>query len=274
MSVIRKITLIGIFIAVVMSASVMGQTATDNNQKAADQAEAPVSSGLKSKILTVRYRNMRELGGVVKLLGSGRSGAAMSFNESFKTITVRDFPENIATIEDALKRLDIPEPIRPDIELRIHILIASNNANLNGEYPPELNDVIAPLRSTLNYKKYALLASAYQRTKGGGNLIENKGVADPKQISPDLPQGSVAYYNYSLQSFSFNAAAETANSNIQIDRFNFSLTFPVNIGQVVQNTQVGFATPLSIRDGEKVVVGTTTVGDKGLIVVLSAKLSK
>jgi hypothetical protein len=46
----------------------------------------------------------------------------------------------------------------------------------------------------------------------------------------------------------------------------------VNSGGEIQYEHIGFNTPVSVREGEKVVVGTTSMGDKGLIVVLSAKV--
>jgi hypothetical protein len=52
---------------------------------------------------------------------------------------------------------------------------------------------------------------------------------------------------------------------------------PLNVGNggggpQIQYQNVGFRTPVSVREGERVVVGTTTMGDKGLIVVLSARV--
>ena len=45
---------------------------------------------------------------------------------------------------------------------------------------------------------------------------------------------------------------------------------PLDVGDgKVQYQSVGFETPVSIRQGEKVVIGTTTMRDKALIVVLT-----
>ena len=49
---------------------------------------------------------------------------------------------------------------------------------------------------------------------------------------------------------------------------------PVNIGTQTNYESTGFSTPVTVRDGEKVVVGTTTMGDKGLVIVLIASVSK
>src|ERR1700730_3175741 len=56
--------------------------------------------GFKSKVFEVKYRDAYTLGTVLRQLGSGFKGASMSSSTEFKTLTVRDFPENLATIEE------------------------------------------------------------------------------------------------------------------------------------------------------------------------------
>ena len=65
----------------------------------------------------------------------------------------------------------------------------------------------------------------------------------------------------------------TANdTNVDIDKFQFNMRVPVVVkaGGDVNYQNVGFETPVSLRNGEKVVIGTTTMGDKALIVVVTA----
>ena len=59
----------------------------------------------KSKIFEVKYRDAGRLAGVLQGLGS--TAASVSANSEFKTITVRDYPENLVIMEEALKRLVI-----------------------------------------------------------------------------------------------------------------------------------------------------------------------
>src|ERR687883_1651973 len=123
------------------------------------------NTGFKNRIFEVKNRDPESLLSVIKLLTSGFKGAQASADRNFKTITVRDFPENIAAIEDALKRLDTPEAPHPEIELHIHVLIAGNTELGASEVPAELKDVVGQLRSTLNFKNYYLLTSIIQRAK-------------------------------------------------------------------------------------------------------------
>jgi len=227
--------------------------------------------GFKTKIIEVKYRDPLNLYRVITTLGSGVRGAAITPNADFKTLTVRDFPENIATIEEAVKRLDTPEATRPDIELHVHILIASNAANASNEHPAELNEVIKQLQGTLAFKSYSLMASAIQRAKESGRVSGNSGVAEPKLFNVDVPAGNAIFYEYSLDSISIQAGVGGENK-VQISNFIFSMRIPLNLGNSIQYQSVGFRTPVSVREGEKVVVGTTTMGDKGLIVVLTARV--
>src|SRR5712692_4558528 len=122
------------------------------------------NSGFKNRVFEVHNRMPEDLVPVIKLLTSGFKGADLAASNEFRTITVRDFPENIAAIDEAIKRLDTPEVARPDIELRMHVLLASNKESTMGSYPADLKDVIKELQTTLNYKDYSLLTSIVQRT--------------------------------------------------------------------------------------------------------------
>ena len=120
-------------------------------------------SGFKNRVFEVKYRDPNSLASVLNRLTSGFKGAGITPNTEFRTLTVRDFPENLATIEEALKRLDTPGAPQPNIELHMHVLLASNMGGGGLDVPAELKDVLAELRGTLNYKNYELAASVVQR---------------------------------------------------------------------------------------------------------------
>src|SRR3982750_2870819 len=75
---------------------------------AQNQPDGLSERSFKSRIFEVKYRDPNSLLNALYQLGSDFKGSAMSANSEFRTITVRDFPENIATVEEALKRLDVP----------------------------------------------------------------------------------------------------------------------------------------------------------------------
>ncbi|HKP86967.1 MAG TPA: hypothetical protein VJZ26_12770 [Blastocatellia bacterium] len=236
---------------------------------AARSPEFVEEKGFKTKIIEVKYRDPDSLYRVVKTLGSGFKGAAISTDSNFKTMTVRDFPENIAVIEEAIKRLDAPEAPRPDIELHVHVLIASNAAGVTGDRPAELNDVIKQLQATLAYKNYSLMTSSILRAKEGRG-VENSGVAESKLFNVESSPTNPTFYSYRLDPITIDSSPGTGK--VQTGNFSFNMRVPLNLNTSIQYENVGFRTPVSVREGEKVVVGTTTMGDKGLIVVLSARI--
>ena len=99
-----------------------------NQQPVAD--DFVTTSGFKNRVFDVRNRLPEDLVPVIRELTSGIKGARLSASNEFHAITVRDYPANIDAIEAALKRFDIPETARPDIELRMQVLLASTKEAL------------------------------------------------------------------------------------------------------------------------------------------------
>lgn len=218
----------------------------------------------KSKIFEVKYREPSSIASVLRQLGSGFKGAGISANNDFKTLTVRDFPENLATIEEAIKRLDTPAERPSSVQMHLHVLLASNRsgAALAGEVPAELKDVITELRGTLTYRNYELITSVLQRLTETNRGLSGSGLA---QVPGSQTGVTTAQYEYHVNQFSFVPGASGTQA-IEIQDFSFTLQGEGIRGRV--------QTALNIRDGEKVVVGTATINDRALIVVLIPKIVK
>jgi hypothetical protein len=229
--------------------------------------------GFKSKVFDVKYRDAESLGRVLRQLGSGFKGAAVSPNSEFKTITVRDFPENLATMEEALKRLDVPGAPRPNIELHMYVLLASKSSSYttpaSAEVPGELKAVITQLRETLNYPVYELATSIVQRLTETQRGLRGKGTTDISR-SPNAAEAAQLPYEYAINSVVLTSGPGGAPA-LQIGEFTFSTGWSVAASKVGVDDRTQIQTTLNLRDGEKVVVGTATLGDRALIVVLAAK---
>src|SRR5215510_8564796 len=248
------------------------------NQTQTKQTESPWVDfqGFKGKIFEIKNREPRDLVQILQPLGSGFKGAEMKANGEYKTITVRDFPENIATIEEAIKRLDVPpppkptQPLRPtfpDIEVFAYVLIASNGEGDGAPSPPMLADVIKQLQMTLNYKSYQLLTSIVQRTSFENGSIDANGTAD-------LPDKSLTG-KYALQIAINTPGTRFDPSQIALSRLLFQMegfkemsSGTTGLGETKINTK------LQVRDGEKVVVGTSSLRDKAVILVLTTRMLK
>ncbi len=228
-----------------------------------NQPEGVIERSFKTRVFEIKYRDPNSLLNAVYNLGSGFKGSAMSANSEFRTLTVRDFPENLATIEEALKRLDAPTAPRPNIELHIHVLIASNAGGTTTEAPAELKDVLTQLRATLNYRNYDVAASIVQRLTETPRGLQGAGIAELPSTNPGTPN-SAMHYEYSLHNISLVQNA-TGVPSVQIADFTF---------MTVEKERARVQTALNLRDGEKVVVGTATIRNRALVIVLTAKLIK
>jgi type II secretory pathway component GspD/PulD (secretin) len=218
----------------------------------------------KSKVFDVKYRDPNMLAGVLKQLGSGFKGATIYASTEFRTLTVRDFPENLATIEEALKRLDTPGAPRPNIELHMYVVVASNNGSATAEVPPELKDVLTQLRTTLNYKNYELAAVVVQRLTDTSNVLQGSGIAEVSSANPGTPS-SPTPYEYYIRNVTL-VQNGMGGPTVQIGEFTFR-TLTEKDGARVE-------TALNMRDGEKVVVGTATIRNRALVIVLTSTLVK
>src|SRR6266480_6333784 len=138
----RTITRITVLLIAITSVTMLAHAQTTP----APSDNYVTNTGFKNRVFEVQNRTPEDLVPVIRLLTSGFKGAQLSASNEFRTITVRDFPENIAAIDEALKRLDTPEAARPNIELRIHVLLASNKDGVPNQYPADLKDVIAELQ--------------------------------------------------------------------------------------------------------------------------------
>src|SRR5262245_61099449 len=94
-------------------------------QKKEDKEPAQDSRKFSVKLFEIRHRSPNSLREAVQALGSGIGNATIYANENLKTLTVRDFPENIAAIEEALKRLDVPDKSPVSLEFQLHLIAAS-----------------------------------------------------------------------------------------------------------------------------------------------------
>ena len=223
-------------------------------------------SGFKGKVFEVKNRDPRALVDALRALGSGFKGATISVSDEFKTLTVRDFPENIAAIEEALKRLDTPQAVQPDVELRLNVLLASNVEGLASEYPADLGDVIKQVQSALNYKNYSNIATLVQRVRPGSRNIGINGSTDVAARILEKQQPQAVVYDFRARSLSIGTGP-AGNYTAQLTEASFNMRGADGRGAEIR-------TDITLRNGEKVVVGTATFSNKGLILVLSAKVIK
>lgn len=226
------------------------------------------------KMLEVKYRSPNTLSQALDTLRSGAGGSQITPNNELKTLTVRDYPENIAVIEEALKKLDQPEAAPTSLQIQMHLIQATNEATDKASFPKDMEPVLTQLQATLKYKGYRFLNTYISRVNDGGS-VESSGMGDPKlSLSAQTP----AFLTYQMNNVRL-ATDLSGKEAIRIGRFRFSARVPINMGTANSNIQyqdIGLNTELSTREGEMAVVGTTDLGtsDGAFIVVINVRKLK
>ena len=245
-------------IASLFSCPLAGQTSPTPAPPEARRDEFVTDKGFRSAVFEVKHREASDLAAVLRPLGSGFKGAAVSANNEFRTVSVRDFPENVAAIGEAVKRLDVPEPAKTDVDVHIFVLVASRGEGRPGAFPEELAPAISALRKTMPYRSYELAAIFTQRVRDGSRNAGGEGTAEIADLG-GKGEKKVMQAEYRMSRLSIE---ESGNAPvIRLEGFALAL---VGAGRAQVRTDV------NLRAGEKVVVGTSTMQDKGLVVVLSA----
>jgi len=154
-------------------------------------------------------------------------------------------------------------------------------AQTTSDMPPGISSVLEELRNTLKFKSYRYVTTYVNRTSDEGN-ISSSGAADSffqTQSQSPLTKGMPNYYDYNFNQVKLSIG-ENGEQVINVRQFNFEVTVPIpaslDAKAAVQYRSLGVKTPLSLRDKEYVVVGTTNAGsaDEALIVIVSIRRVK
>lgn len=242
------------------------------------ESQPAAASPYKVMIFEIKHRDPEMLAKALDGLRSSGANTAMVPNRSLRTITVRDYLENISAIADAIKRLDVPEitkiaELPLDIEINLHLIAASQTAGEKTPFPQALEPVIAQMRATLKFTNYRYLTALTNRINDQGS-IQASGV-----ISAPFPtHGKTIKTNYSYAIRTVKTIMDTAGKHaFALSGFRFTLAVPIELdngGHKMQDASI--FTELNLRDGETAVVGTANVGssDEAIILVVTAKKVK
>jgi hypothetical protein len=179
--------------------------------------------------------------------------AAISLNGNLHMIAVNGNKEAVDTIEEALKKIDVPEAPRPDIEVSGYIVLASLQPAVSSE-PAELAGVIKQLRALFPYKSYRVAETLYVRGRDG----QHSGSG-----------GFIAEEPNAQRQYEFKYRASIGGDKlIRLDDVYLQIHSPNNL------PMVRLSTDIDIHEGQKVVVGKSNINgaDTALILVLSAKV--
>ena len=197
------------------------------------------------KVIPVKYARLEQVFELVKVFDAN----GIMIGDS---IAVRGRPEAVDAIEAALKKIDVPPP---EVELTAYLIGASSGppAAAQAPLPVGLEPVVKQLRGVFAYRDYRVMESFVMRVRSG-NGGNNDGTI------PD--NGS--YW------FKFGSLTSTAISNGHSIRVN-GLHLALNAANHPASSS-SIDTDIDIGEGQKVVVGKTSLPNSAVILVLSARV--
>jgi hypothetical protein len=239
-----------------------GTTGAATGAAGVEAADERPPAGMKARVFQLKHRDADDVLDALRPLLSDARGSMMRKSEELKTVSARDFPENLAAIDQALKRLDVPAPPQPDVEVQIRVLIGSPTAG-SSQIPSDLDAVVKQLGSTLSYKSYHVIAQVTQRLRAGAGTSGKGELSISPPVSDDKTTGHF-HYSAEIRSVVPLPATGAGAAMITFRRFKFALE-----GGGLGEAEV--STGLTLREGEKVVVGTGSLKNRAMIIVVSAR---
>ncbi|HVH69793.1 MAG TPA: secretin N-terminal domain-containing protein [Candidatus Dormibacteraeota bacterium] len=235
---------------------------TRAQEKEASQKTAPEAQ--TRKVIPLKYvapsRAAHLLGGF---------GAMLLADDALKVLTVAGSTSVVESVEEAIKKLDVPPPPARSIEITAYFLLGTRQSVEGASLPKELDEVVNQLKRVLSYQGFRLLDNALIRAMDGERASVS-GVA--------TSQGERADFQ-----FGFNHAQivpEEKVTTIRIHDLNFVMERPersVETKEIVTRqpkTSAQIRTDIDLPEGLKVVVGKTSfyTPDNALVLVLTAKV--
>lgn len=194
----------------------------------------------------------------------GRGSVVANQEPRARYVTISGPAELITSIEDAIKKIDVPPPPTKNIESTFHILLASQSGE-TGAVPAELNGVVQQLRTVFGLKSFRLLETAVIRGRDGA---ETSGAMP----SPTKQETPARYY---IKYQRAQVSGEDKAPRVRFDNLQFSayIQYTASDGKAFDREAM-LKTDLDVGANQKVVVGKTNVdaASQSIFLVVTAKV--
>lgn len=257
-----------LILAAGLSLPVLAQPAKGPGTAAAPAAALASASGTArppgaQRIFVLKYADPIALADVLRVFG-----ATVVANTGLHAVAVAStFPDVIASVDDAINRLDVPGSAPQNIELTAYYIIGGTIASpLGSALPKDLDPAAGELSKTSAYKNYRLLdaLTIRMRTGQGAATAGTAGTvgAGSPQIATD---------------FQIRAATlSTDSASVRIDRLAAGVKMPVAAGgNQYSVSDLTFDADLDVKPNQLVIAGRTGMNkDQALFLVLTARVVK
>jgi hypothetical protein len=216
----------------------------------------------EQKVFVLKYADPRQIATLLQPF------VKMQPNEDMHALAVEGDPSQVAVVEEALKRLDVPSAQPKNIELTVYFLAGSAAAanTAGGPVPKDLDSVVAQLKNNFPYPNYRLLDALTVRTRTGLT-------ADASSAGTTVTIGTSSAPV--INQFKIGSATIAPDGGvIRIDHLKAGERIPIPVNKDGQYTYVDIgynADGLDIKEGQKAVIGRLGAsGDQALFLVLVA----
>jgi hypothetical protein len=196
------------------------------------------------------------------------STARIVHDPVLKTLALTGTPQEIARLEELLRRFDIPAPENRarQIQITIHMIEATDQPAQSPALPPNLTSAVEQLRTAFGYKGFRLMDTILLQGREGAEL-ELTGLLPVTATRSNEKTFYVARYAH--------AAYLESQKTLFVNGFKFNLRIPVSSGEHTTYGDSGITTDLSIRNDQKLVLGKLTKDQTpgaGVFLILTAKV--
>ena len=212
----------------------------------------------ETKIFQIRYVDPGELQRALSMFRSSINYAG----GGLRVLSIRAPKEIMPAIEDAIKRLDVPAP-RRDAELTIFVVVASDQADSTSNVPSALQPVINQLKGVLSYKAYQLVDTLITRASDTRNLVTLNGTV--------MLGTQTAAYSFQAR-FRMETPDGKAAPILRLSEMGFRLQ-PILGIPGPPGPEVRISADVDVPQGQQVVVGKATMGERAVILVMTSKIS-
>lgn len=223
---------------------------------------APPQRGAQ-RVFVLKYADPLAMADVLRVFGV----TVVANTEIHAVAVASTFPEIIASVDDAITRLDIPSSAPQNIELTAYYVIGGATPSpLGAAMPKDLDNVAAELTSTSSYKNFRLLDTLTVRMRAGQG-------GEAGGTAGTVATGSPAI---ATELRLRDATVSPDGASVRLDRLSAEVKLPVAAGGgQFSISDLTFNADLDLKPGQPVMAGRTGMNrDQSLFLVLTARIAK
>lgn len=222
-----------------------------------------------TKLIEVKYADINKIRNLIGVFASKNTRVEIDASEGTHYVALAGAAEDVEVVERFIKKVDVPHPADKNIELTVYMLLGQH-ADAGEKLPAEFAGVTKQLQATFGIKEFRLIETFTGRVRDG-KWIESSGLLS---LPPLGATGPPATYNLKIQRCSLREDGKTRT--IRLDNLRFGARVPyasVTGKDQWQFLDTGITTDIDVREGQKVVVGKTSiVRADSLFIVVMAKV--